>query len=187
MQVIWTVKHKHIGDAFFDLDAAAFLCTQLPTASSAAQISESQQAAEPVHIHSNGHMDHATSDSQPSVTFQHLAAHDPATHTSAAQEPSDDRSETQASAARQSPAHSSGAESQQRQAGRAGAEQLPQRCRQQRRGTQRHATQEESRPESSDGIGHKGLSHSKSTVKESQVLVWAAATFLVHTYGSVNS
>lgn len=34
LEVIWVVKHKHIGDAFFDLDAAAFLCTQLPSASS---------------------------------------------------------------------------------------------------------------------------------------------------------
>ena len=30
LQVIWAVKHSHIGDAFFDLDAAAFLCTQIP-------------------------------------------------------------------------------------------------------------------------------------------------------------
>ncbi len=37
VQVIWAVKHKHIGDAFFDLDAAAFLCGQLPVASPASQ------------------------------------------------------------------------------------------------------------------------------------------------------
>jgi len=37
VQVIWAVKHKHIGDAFFDLDAAAFLCSQLPVASPASQ------------------------------------------------------------------------------------------------------------------------------------------------------
>lgn len=29
-QVVWAVRHGHIGDAFFDLDAAAFLCSQLP-------------------------------------------------------------------------------------------------------------------------------------------------------------
>lgn len=45
MQVIWTVKHTHIGDAFFDLDAAAFLCTQLPQASSSAQSSGPQPSA----------------------------------------------------------------------------------------------------------------------------------------------
>ena len=37
VQVIWAVKHKHIGDAFFDLDAAAFLYSQLPVASPASQ------------------------------------------------------------------------------------------------------------------------------------------------------
>lgn len=42
MQVVWAVKHSHIGDAFFDLDAAAFLCTQLPQADSPAQSSADQ-------------------------------------------------------------------------------------------------------------------------------------------------
>ncbi|KAA6429030.1 MAG: hypothetical protein FRX49_01140 [Trebouxia sp. A1-2] len=37
VEVIWAVKHKHIGDAFFDLDAAAFLCSQLPDASPASE------------------------------------------------------------------------------------------------------------------------------------------------------
>lgn len=37
------VKHKHIGDAFFDLDAAAFLCSQLPSASSAMRDSAAPQ------------------------------------------------------------------------------------------------------------------------------------------------
>ena len=40
-QIIWAVKHSHIGDAFFDLDAAAFLCTQLPNTSTAARTSAS--------------------------------------------------------------------------------------------------------------------------------------------------
>ena len=40
VQVVWAVKHSHIGDAFFDLDAAAFLCTQLPQTRSPAQSSE---------------------------------------------------------------------------------------------------------------------------------------------------
>ena len=29
MQVVWVMKQEHIGDAFFDLDAAAFLLMQL--------------------------------------------------------------------------------------------------------------------------------------------------------------
>lgn len=37
------VKHQHIGDAFFDLDAAAFLCSQLPSASSAMRDSAAPQ------------------------------------------------------------------------------------------------------------------------------------------------
>ena len=42
VQVVWAVKHSHIGDAFFDLDAAAFLSTQLPQARSPAHSSEAQ-------------------------------------------------------------------------------------------------------------------------------------------------
>lgn len=34
--MIWAVRHGHIGDAFFDLDAAAFLCSQLPNIQPAA-------------------------------------------------------------------------------------------------------------------------------------------------------
>jgi len=45
VQVIWAVKHKHIGDAFFDLDAAAFLCSQLPGASPASQDSPTLPSA----------------------------------------------------------------------------------------------------------------------------------------------
>ena len=30
VQVVWAVKHAHVGDAFFDLDAAQFLLTQMP-------------------------------------------------------------------------------------------------------------------------------------------------------------
>ncbi len=45
VQVIWAVKHKHIGDAFFDLDAAAFLCSQLPAASPASQDSPALPSA----------------------------------------------------------------------------------------------------------------------------------------------
>ena len=45
MQVVWAVKHRHIGDAFFDLDAAAFLCTHLPQASTAAQSFQAQTLA----------------------------------------------------------------------------------------------------------------------------------------------
>ena len=30
VQVVWAVKHAHAGDAFFDLDAAQFLLTQMP-------------------------------------------------------------------------------------------------------------------------------------------------------------
>lgn len=29
VQVVWSLKHGHIGDAFFDLDAAAFLLTEM--------------------------------------------------------------------------------------------------------------------------------------------------------------
>ncbi len=45
VQVIWAVQHKHIGDAFFDLDAAAFLCSQLPVASPASQDSPTLSSA----------------------------------------------------------------------------------------------------------------------------------------------
>ncbi|KAL3152549.1 hypothetical protein ABBQ32_001576 [Trebouxia sp. C0010 RCD-2024] len=49
IEVVWAVKHTHIGDAFFDLDAAAFLCTHLPQASSPpssqAQSSAAQHSA----------------------------------------------------------------------------------------------------------------------------------------------
>ncbi|DBB05673.1 hypothetical protein WJX77_005847 [Trebouxia sp. C0004] len=45
LQVIWAVKHKHIGDAFFDLDAAAFLCSQLPVASPASHDSPALSSA----------------------------------------------------------------------------------------------------------------------------------------------
>ena len=62
VQVVWAVKHSHIGDAFFDLDAAAFLCTQLPQAQSPAQRSEAQASS-----------------------AQHLAAQHSATNASAAQ------------------------------------------------------------------------------------------------------
>ena len=41
---MWAVKHSHIGDAFFDLDAAAFLCTQLQHARSPAHSSEAQDS-----------------------------------------------------------------------------------------------------------------------------------------------
>eukprot|EP00891_Asterochloris_glomerata_P002918 jgi/Astpho2/2918/fgenesh1_pg.00050_%23_160_t len=30
VEVVWAVKHAHVGDAFFDLDAAQFLLTQMP-------------------------------------------------------------------------------------------------------------------------------------------------------------
>lgn len=29
MQVVWVARHSHIGDAFFDLDAAEFLLDEL--------------------------------------------------------------------------------------------------------------------------------------------------------------
>lgn len=44
MQVVWAVKHSHIGDAFFDLDAAAFLCTQISQARPPAQTSHAQDS-----------------------------------------------------------------------------------------------------------------------------------------------
>lgn len=44
VQVKWTVKHMHIGDAFFDLDAAAFLCTRSPHAVTATQSTSAQSS-----------------------------------------------------------------------------------------------------------------------------------------------
>lgn len=44
-QIVWAVKHGHIGDAFFDLDAAAFLLRELQYERTQQQ-SQSQSTAE---------------------------------------------------------------------------------------------------------------------------------------------
>ncbi|KAL3142264.1 hypothetical protein ABBQ38_002606 [Trebouxia sp. C0009 RCD-2024] len=70
IEVVWAIKHTHIGDAFFDLDAAAFLCTQLSQASSPAQSSQAQSSA----------AQHSTAQSSQahSSAAQHSAAEAPA-------------------------------------------------------------------------------------------------------------
>ena len=45
LQVVWVMKQDHIGDAFFDLDAAAFLLTQLERAVPQEEQQEREQHA----------------------------------------------------------------------------------------------------------------------------------------------
>ena len=61
VEVVWALKHSHIGDAFFDYDAAGFLKTELERSQSA----NLERAADP----SQEHKQHGTG-----LVRQHLHA-----------------------------------------------------------------------------------------------------------------
>ncbi len=109
VQVVWAVKHKHIGDAFFDLDAAAFLCGQLPVASPASQDSPALPSAPQASAACSSAPQPTTESQQnpPGQTRQGKHLHSGMTHhDSPAQAPSPPDSAALSSAG-QIPAHSS--------------------------------------------------------------------------------
>ena len=203
VQVVWAVKHSHIGDAFFDLDAAAFLCTQLPQARSPAQSSETQDPSAQHSAAQHSAVDGSVaqrSDAAPvrpptepnsvqrqaeNVATQEVVAAQASSACAGNLATLDSADQTADSAAQnsaegldfaQDPDHSQ--------------HQLPQRARQQRRGMHRHTDRKpEPGPEDQPDLNHAG-SRIESNVKAEQVCDFLTSSsfvdppFVLHFFGA---
>ena len=182
LQVVWAVRHSHIGDAFFDLDAAAFLCTQLPQARSPAHSSIAEDCSAQHSAVQHSEIDGSAAQRPHAVptrphkepnSVQRQAKNVETQELTATQAPTAfaDNSATQDSADEQadSAAQSSAEGLDFAQVPESSQHQLPQRTRQQRRGTRRRTDKKPSPcPEDQPDLNHVG-SDIDSKVKAEQV------------------